>query len=157
MNSIQALQSDGFQLGNAATYTSNGDNALYTYYYAAFSGASDTRNSSGIFHDGRPAPIDETEATISPSTTSRFPAGSRYREERRHRRVFRTSSMGGDNTAYLDSGTADFTGGIVSLDSKGFTIGTIRGSLNTNSTNYYWTAYGNAWSPKNNSERPILP
>lgn len=58
--------------------------------------------------------------------------------------VFRISEMAGDITAYLAASTADFTGGITSLDTNGFTIGTSPGT-NASGNKYHWQAFGNAY------------
>jgi hypothetical protein len=150
VNSIQALQTDGFQLGNEANFTANGDAGLYTYYYAAFSGASDTRTSSGTFKMATGTYTGTGGTYITINNLDFQPDLIIVKGNTTVGGVFRTSAMGGDYTAYLDSATADFAAGIVSLDAKGFTIGS-SAVVNTNAVNYYWTAYGNAWNPKTNS------
>lgn len=53
--------------------------------------------------------------------------------------VFKTKDMSGDSTAYLSAATANFTGGITSLDSDGFTVGT-NANVNSASVVYQWVA-----------------
>jgi hypothetical protein len=148
LDAIQALQTDGFQLGGVATANRNGD----TFYYAAFGGADDTRVTSESFTSvtgsyvgtGNPRIINGLGFTpdlviIKGNTTQ---AG-----------VFRTGMMSGDTTAYIDSATANFAGGITALNPDGFALGTAA-QVNTNGTIYYWTAYGNAWKPDKNTGSP---
>ena len=144
VNGIQALQTDGFQVGTNAT----ANTAATTYYYAAFGGASDTRTTSGTFTMASGSYVGTGGATaignvgfepdlviIKASTTQ---AG-----------VFRTTMMPSDSTAYLDSATANFAGGITAMNPDGFTVGTAA-QVNSAGVTYYWTAYGNAWRPDRN-------
>jgi hypothetical protein len=64
--------------------------------------------------------------------------------------VFRTSLMGGNSTAYLDSATANFTGGITAVNHDGFTIGD-HATVNTSGITYHWQAFGGAWNPETKS------
>ena len=57
--------------------------------------------------------------------------------------VWRSDAMSGDSTAYFSNGVANFTGGITSLDSDGFTIGT-HATVNSSSAVYYYTAFGHS-------------
>lgn len=52
----------------------------------------------------------------------------------------RTGSMAGDKTKDLFIFGATFTGGITSLDSDGFSLGT-NGAVNANGATYYWVAW----------------
>jgi hypothetical protein len=144
VDSIQALQSDGFQIGTHSTANGNTN----TLYYAAFGGASD-HASQGSFSTLSGTYVGTGNATmignlpfapdlviIKASTTQ---AG-----------VFRTRMMAGDSTAYLDSATANFAGGITALHPTGFTVGTAA-QVNSAGVTYYWTAYGNAWNPDTHS------
>jgi hypothetical protein len=144
VDSIQALQTDGFQIGSHAS--SNGN--TQAIYYAAFGGSAPP-SSSGTFKmttgsyvgTGSYKVFDNLGfapdlVIIKASTTQ---AG-----------VFRTSLMAGDSTASLDSAAANFTNGIVSMNQTGFTIGT-SATVNTAGTTYYYTAYGNAWKQSTNS------
>ncbi len=145
VDSIQALQSDGFQVG--ANNTANGSGN--TIYYAAFGGANDTRSATGTFtmvsgsYTGTGAARTISGLGFSPDLVivkaSTTQAG-----------VFRTRMMAGDSTAYLDSATTNFAGGITALQNDGFTVGTAA-QVNTSGTTYVWVAYGNAWKPETNS------
>ncbi|QQS17848.1 hypothetical protein IPL68_04240 [Candidatus Saccharibacteria bacterium] len=64
--------------------------------------------------------------------------------------VFRIRQMVGNATAYFASATADFTGGITSLDAGGFSLGTST-IVNTNGNSYHWQAFGNAYTSDTNS------
>ena len=57
--------------------------------------------------------------------------------------VWRSDAMTGDSTAYFSYNAANFTGGITSLDSDGFTIGT-NATVNSSSAVYYYTAFGDS-------------
>ena len=48
-------------------------------------------------------------------------------------------------TAYVQNATGNFTGGITSLQSNGFTIGT-NTVTNTTGNTYRWQAFGNAYN-----------
>jgi len=144
VDAIQALETDGFQVGTNATVHSNG----VTYYYSAFGGASDpvgegtyVINSGSYVGTGDPRTIAnlgfKPDLVIIKGNTTQ--AG-----------VFRTRMMGGDSTAYLDSATANFAGGITALRVDNFTIGS-NAAVNTPGVTYYWTAYGNAWDPSRGS------
>lgn len=144
VDSIQALETDGFQVGAHATSNGSGN----TVYYAAFKGAA-THSASGTFkmasgsYTGTGGYFDITNLDFSPDLViikgNVATAG-----------VFRTSMMGGDSTAYLDSGTANLANAIISLNTNGFSVGT-HASVNTSGTAYYWTAFGNAWKPQTHS------
>lgn len=55
------------------------------------------------------------------------------------RLIFRSASFAGDATATLGGALSNFTGGITSLDSDGFTLGTNTMSNNSGTTFYYAT------------------
>jgi len=144
-NEIQALESDGFQVGSAARANGSGN----THYWAAFGGAS-SYTASGIFtmkvgsYAGTGAAQSITGLGFSPSlviiknasqTTNRYA-------------VFRTALM--VDTAYFSNGAANITTGITSLDSDGFTVGT-NAAVSTSGDTYYWEAFGNAFNPFTNS------
>lgn len=57
--------------------------------------------------------------------------------------IWRSDAMTGDSTGYFSNGAANFTGGITSLDSDGFTIGT-NAAVNSSSAVYYYTAFGDS-------------
>ena len=142
---ITGLTTTGFDVGTNTT--ANGSGA--TLYYAAFAGDSGPSAGSGTFtmakgtYTGTGNYINvgglgfKPDLIIVKGNTAQYGA-------------FRTTSMGGDSTAYLDAASANFTGGIVAITGDGFTIGTST-VTNTSGATYYWTAYGNAWNPRTNS------
>ncbi len=139
-NAIQALQSDGFQVGTAAQSNGSGD----TYYWAAFGGAADY-SASGTF---------EMDAgTYTGNGTSQSVTGLDFqpdlviiKDNAANLAVFRTALMAGNSTAHMSSATANFAGGVTSINSDGFTVGTAV-QVNTSSNTYHWQAFGNASSP----------
>ncbi|MBI5147855.1 MAG: hypothetical protein HZA37_01750 [Parcubacteria group bacterium] len=143
-DSIQVLQSTGFQVGTNSTANGSG-NAIF---YAAFGGAAAKSSGSGTFkmatgsYTGTAQVLTVDNLSFKPDLVI-IKGGSTAG-------VFRTSMMGGDSTAYLDSATANITGAITALNPDGFTVG-ISTAVNTNAVVYYWTAYGNAFNPDNNS------
>jgi hypothetical protein len=60
--------------------------------------------------------------------------------------VGRSRLMNGNNTAHFGASTGAFTGGVVSLDTGGFTVGTAV-EVNSAGVTYRWQAFGNAYSP----------
>ena len=64
--------------------------------------------------------------------------------------VFRTRIMPWNSTAYFANAMANFAGGITSLNTNWFSIGT-HATVNTLNDTYYWTAFGNARNPDTNS------
>ncbi|MFA6417327.1 MAG: hypothetical protein WCW61_04000 [Patescibacteria group bacterium] len=145
VNSIQAQQTDGFQVGSHATSNGSGN----TVYYAAFGGANAVRNSSGTYkmasgtYTGTGqyqsiSGLDFQPDLVIVKTTGTV-AG-----------VFRTIQMAGDTTSYLDSATTNIAGAITSIDSNGFTVYT-HATTNTAGVVYHWQAFGNAWNPEINS------
>ncbi|MFZ4631688.1 MAG: beta strand repeat-containing protein [Patescibacteria group bacterium] len=145
VDSIQALQTDGFQVG--INSTSNGSGNII--YYAAFGGTNNTRNASGAYqmaegsYTGTGQYLNITGLDFKPDLVivkaSTAVVG-----------VFRTSLMGGDSTAYLDSATGNIIGAISSINPDGFTVYN-HVTTNTVGTVYHWQAFGNAWSPETNS------
>jgi|GEM_PF-987291 len=148
VDAIQALQSDGFQVGANSTVNGSGN----TIYYAAFNATSSYSTGSGTFQmaSGTYTGVGSTGQFISINNLDFTPDLVIIKGNTTQAGVFRTSLMAGDITAYLDSATADFSGGIVSLNKKGFTIGS-SAVVNTSGVTYYWTAYGNAWTAERNS------
>ncbi len=145
VDSIQALRTDGFQIGANATSNGSG-NAIY---YAAFGGSNNTRNSTGTFkmatgtYTGTGQYLNITGLDFKPDLVMIKTTGATAG-------VFRTSQMAGDYTAYLDAATANFAGGITSINSDGFTVYT-HASTNSVGVVYHWQAFGNAWNPETNS------
>ncbi len=144
VDSIQALQTDGFQVGTNSTSNGSGN----TIYYAAFTGST-AHTSSGTFQMAVGS-YTGTAAVLNVENIGFVPDLVIIKGNTAQAGVFRTRMMAGNVTAYLDSVTADFSGGITSLNPNGFTVGTST-VVNTSAVAYYWTAYGNAWNPDTNS------
>ena len=142
-NMIQSMQSDGFQIGSGANTNESG----YTMYWFAF-GGTPNMTGSGSFkmaqgsYSGNGATRSISGVGFRPNLVMINGEGSTYA-------VFRTDQMKGDATTYFASATADFTGGITSLDDDGFSLGT-NGTVNTSSTIYHWQAFGGAFNPDDN-------
>lgn len=140
-NMIQGLQDDGFQVGTAAQANQSGS----VMFWAAFGGAAATPSGSGTF--------DVATGSYVGNGTSQGISGLGFRpdlvivkDNTANQSVFRTSLMTANNTAYLASATANFAGGITSLDSDGFTLGAST-ITNTSGNTYHWQAFGNAYDP----------
>ncbi len=138
-NYIQDLLSTGgFQIG-----TNNRVNQNTTEYnYVAFAGASTRAAGTGTFemaegtHSGTGAAVSLTGLGFEPDLVI-------IKGENTQNAVFRTSLMAGDRTAHFSNANV-FTGGILSLDADGFSLGT-DARVNENGTDFYWTAFGNAY------------
>ncbi|MDP3042859.1 MAG: hypothetical protein Q8N21_00425 [bacterium] len=141
---IQALQTDGFQIGLNATVNS----ANIAYFYAAFGGSA-AHSASGTFSMATGS-YTGTAAVQTISNLGFSPDLVIIKGNTTQAGAFRTRMMAGDITAYLDSATTNFAGGITALNPDSFTVGTSV-VVNTNAVTYYWTAYGNAWNPDTNS------
>lgn len=145
VNFIQALQSDGFQIGSGV----NTNESAATFFWFAFGGAPAPPAASGTFsvntgtYTGTGATLTITGLTYSPDLVI-------IKDNSTNLAVFRTKLMAGDTTAHMSGATADFTGGITSLDSNGFTLGTST-ITNTVGAVYQWQAFGNAYNPYTNS------
>ncbi len=144
VGAITSLDSDGFSVGSQSAANGNAN----TIYYAAFGGAPDYA-SSGTFT--------MAEGLYTADGNYRIISGLSFdpdlviiKGDTTQAGVFRIKMMSGDSTAYLDSATANFAGGIISLNEDGFTIGT-NAAVNSSGVVYYWSAYGNAWNPDTNS------
>ncbi|MEY2640997.1 MAG: hypothetical protein RL150_390 [Candidatus Parcubacteria bacterium] len=143
-DSIQTLESDGFQVG--ANSSSNG--TTNTVHYAAFKGVPAV-SSSGTFK--------MASGSYTADSTIKIIEGLDFKPdlviikgETTQAGVFRTSLMGGNSTAYLDSATANFSGGITAMNHDGFTIGE-HATVNTHGITYHWQAFGGAWNPETKS------
>lgn len=142
---ITSLDSNGFTVGTAAGANESGK----TIYWYAFAGASSPA-ASGTYtmkvgtYTGNGTTQSLTGVGFAPDLVIiKDEAGANYG-------VFRTRLMKGDSTAYLSNAVANFAGGITSLDSDGFSLGA-DASVNTGSTTYHYQAFGNAWSPEDNT------
>lgn len=144
VNTIQALENDGFQVGTSVFANGSGD----TYYWAAFAGvpsytASGTYEMATGTYTGNGTGVSISDLAFAPDLVI-------IKDEAANHGVFRTRLMSGDITAYMAAGTADFAGGITALTNNGFTIGNST-IVNTASNTYHWQAFGNAWNPYTNS------
>lgn len=144
---IQSLDTDGFTVGASAGANEN----TKTFYYAAFGGAVDPV-ASGTFsmmtgsYSGTGSGQSITGLGFAPDLVMikhTDQATDQYA-------VFRTRTLWGDSTLYFAEALTAFTGGITSLDSDGFTIGT-HATVNTSGDTYYWQAFGNAFDPYTNT------
>ncbi len=138
----------GFSVDTNAVVNGSGN----TIYWAAFGGASDTRNSSGTFKmaKGTYTGTGTTGNYIVINNLDFAPDLVIVKGDTTQIGVFRTNTMAADSTAYLTGATTNFANGIVSLDPAGFTIGQ-SAVVNTSGATYYWEAYGNAWTEVKNS------
>jgi len=138
----------GFSVDTNAVVNGTGN----TIYWAAFGGASDTRNSSGTFTmaKGTYTGTGITGDYIHIDNLAFAPDLVIVKGDTTQIGVFATNTMGAGTTAYLTGATANFANGIVSLNPAGFTIGR-SAVVNTSGATYYWEAYGNAWNGVKNS------
>ncbi|MEK7159644.1 MAG: hypothetical protein AAB766_04065, partial [Patescibacteria group bacterium] len=136
---ITSLDADGFTVGTNS-------NVATTYYYVAWGGAPEP-TLSGNF----PAATGSYSGTgVAQSVTSLsfrpdLVIIKHTDQATDQTAVFKTKLMYGDSTASFTGGV-NFTGGITSLDSTGFTVGT-NATVNTSGDTYYWEAFGNAYDP----------
>ena len=145
VNGIQALQSDGFQLGTSVRANEN----TQTHYYFAIGGAS-SRTSSGTF-SMKVGSFTGTGVAGNAITGVGFkPDLVIIKASTAQQGVFRTRTMAGDSTQYLGVATAPFANGITSLNADGFTLGSSAIS-NSSTVVYYYEAFGGAFNPYDNS------
>ena len=142
---IKSLDATGFTVGTAASANESGK----TLYWVAFGGASNP-SGSGTYamkvgsYTGNGTAQSFTSFGFTPDLVIvKDAAGATHP-------VFRTSLMKGDSTAYLGNTVANFTGGITSLDSGGFTVAA-DATVNTNGTVYHYQAFGGAFNPEKNT------
>lgn len=138
-NLIQGMAADGFTIGSGNQTNQSGT----TEYYMAFGGAPMLSGSSGSFSMAQGS-FTGTGAAQSISGVGFQPSLVMINGEGATFAVFRTKDMQGDATAYFASAAADFTGGITSLDSDGFSLGT-NTTVNGAGTVYHWQAFGNGY------------
>jgi hypothetical protein len=143
VNAVQALQNDGFQVGTAAQV----NESSATLYWVAFGGAP-APSASGTFN------METGSYTGNGASQSISGLGFRpdlviVKDNAANYSVFRTGLMAANSTAYFSNAVANFTGGITSLDSDGFSIGS-NAAVNTASSTYHWQAFGNAFDPYDN-------
>lgn len=144
VNMVQGMQSNGFQVGGGANTNQSGA----TIYWFAFGGAPNMIG-SGSFTMARGS-YTGTSATRSITGVGFAPDLVLIKSSAASYAVFRIRQMTGDATAYLANAAADFTGGITSLDTNGFSLGT-NATVNTTGNTYQWQAFGNAYDPDTNS------
>ena len=114
VDSIQALQTDGFQVGINSTSNGSGN----SIFYAAFGGSA-AHSSSGTFQMSTGS-YTGTAALLTVNDLGFAPDLVVIKGNTTQAGAFRTRMMGGDSTAYLDSATANFINGIVALNPDGF-------------------------------------
>jgi len=133
------LSAGGFEIGTNARVNSN----AVEYNYVAFAGAPARAAGTGTY-DMAEGTYAGTGAGFSLTGLGFEPDLVILKGENTDNAVFRTSLMSGDRTAFLGANLANFAGGILSLDTDGFSVGTDT-TTNENTTEYYWTAFGNAF------------
>lgn len=144
VNTIQALETDGFQLGTSIYVNGSGTN---THYYAAF-GVASSPSASGSFK--------MKTGTYTGNGTTQTITGLGFKPDlvivknSTNQSVFRTVAMGGDSTAYYATNASNIDGGIYELTNNGFKVGS-SSTVNTNGSDYSWQAFGNAYNPHTNS------
>lgn len=137
-NHIQALQSDGFQVGNSTSVNASGVNS----YYFAFGGSAAPSPSGSFFMQRGSYTGSGVARTIE---TSFAPDLVIIKGDTTQYAVFGTSIQN-NLTQYFSTAVVGFADGITSMTGTGFTLGT-HTTVNTNGTTYEWIAYGNATSP----------
>jgi len=141
---IQAMESNGFQVGTGVATNESGS----TMYWFAFGGVPNM-SGSGTFSMAQGS-YTGSGVTRSITGVGFAPDLVLVKDNAANYAVFRIRQMVGDATAYLAAATADFTGGITSLDSNGFSLGTST-IVNTNGNTYHWQAFGNAYDSENSN------
>jgi hypothetical protein len=139
-NIIQALQTDGFQVGSGIV-----NEASTITYWFAFGVEPPIPNGTGSFNY-REGAYSGTGAAQTIANLPFSPDVVIIKSDGATSTVLRTSLMGGDYTTFLGSANSSFSGGITSLQSDGFSIGTAA-AVNTSGTTYRWQAFGNAYNP----------
>lgn len=145
VNLIQALQTDGFQVGSGVNANANTN----IFYWFAFGGSPAPSGASGTFT--------MKTGTYTGNGTNRSITGVGFqpnlviiKDNTTQLAVFRTSMMSGDITAHMSGATADFALGITSFSADGFNLGTST-ITNTTGLTYQYQAFGNAYNPYTNS------
>ncbi|MDO8661655.1 MAG: Ig-like domain-containing protein, partial [Candidatus Omnitrophota bacterium] len=135
IQSLDTPAGDGFQVGTNAYVNA----VSSTYYYAAFSGPP-AAAAAGNFTMAKGS-YSGNGTTQSISSLGFRPELVIIKSISTDYAVFRSSAMYGDRSAYLaNSSTGDLSGGVTSLDSDGFTVGS-DSTVNTNGGTYYWEAF----------------
>lgn len=143
VGAITSLDSDGFTVGTQAAVNEN----TKTIYWFAFGGAADPV-ATGTYT--------MAVGSYTGNGTSQSVTGLAFRPDMvliKHSdqatdqyAVFTTALMGPNSTAYLRNAVANFTTGITSINSDGFSVGA-HATVNTSADTYHWQAFGNAWRP----------
>ena len=144
VGAITDLISDGFSVGTNSTANGSGN----TLYYAAF-GSAETHTATGTFQMAN-GTYTGTGAYLNINGLGFAPDLVIIKGDTTQAGVFKTRLMPANYTAYLDAATANFAGGIISLNQDGFTLDS-NATVNSSGLTYYWTAYGNAWNPHTHS------
>jgi len=137
-DSIQDLETNGFQLGTNATVNEN----TIIFYWFAF-GSAVTPPGSGTFkmasgsYVGSGVARSITGLGFKPDLVLIKETGTSYA-------VFSLSNMPANSTAYLSNGSVNVSGFITALDTDGFSLGTST-VVNGGSRTYYYQAFGNAY------------
>ncbi len=141
---IQALESNGFQVGSNSTAHSNG----VTYYYAAFGGA-EAPTPSGTYQMLSGSYVGTGDVRVI-SDLGFAPDLVIVKGNTGQPGIFTTRMMGGDSSVYLDAPTGNIANAITALRPDSFALGT-DATVNSPGVTYHWTAFGNAWKPDTNS------
>lgn len=144
-NFIQSLDSGSFQVGTGV----NVNESAATFYWFALGGAPTPSGGSGTFSMDT-GTYTGTGATQSITGLSFKPDLVIIKADNANYAVFRTSMMYGDSTAYFTNAVANFTTGITSLNTDGFTLGT-SSIVNSSAVDYQWQAFGGAYNPYTNT------
>lgn len=141
-NGIQSLENDGFQIGTDATVNTN----AAVYYYNAFKGSVAAASPSGNFkmqvgsYTGTGSALSVTSLEFKPDllfVKSDTVAGSM---------VVTISALPNSTSMLLnDNGGAFLSGGVTSLDTAGFTLGT-NANVNSSGVTYQYIAFANSGS-----------
>lgn len=127
-NAIQAMESDGFQLGNVNEVNAG----AATYYYVAVRNLSDAFVTGSYTGDG----VDDRGITgigFEPELVLI------HRDAGGYNSCWTSTGHGADDTSINENSQANAANLIQSLDSDGFTIGTAA-KVNSNSTPYFYMA-----------------
>jgi hypothetical protein len=142
VDSIQTLQSGGFQIGTNSTVNAIGN----TMYYAAFGGAQDytpssTFNMQSGYYVGNGSAQTISGLNFNPDLVIVKDVGATYS-------VFRTSLMGNNSSAYFSNAVVNTGGAITNFGTNNFSIGTTMSGVGDT---FYWQAFGNAFNPLTNT------
>lgn len=131
---IQALESDGFELGSHSDVNA----LLSTYYYAAWKGKSRT------FHSGRYTGDGTDDRTITGVTFQ--PTYLLIASNQNHGAIHRSTELGGGDASLPLDGSSFVSNGIQAFVSNGFEVGT-RDEVNKNNDDYFWMG----WNARNDA------